>query len=141
MAVLLKRALMEILTDWSHGAVDTWLAKYEAEGLPIQKRHLNTFSASVSEIGRLHTMALMWGYESFADREARPSAIYAQLGLARVHQRDPDTRGRSRPGRDDHEPGALFTGRRDGLGLTSAPLRVVFRRAPNGARHNARRVR
>jgi hypothetical protein len=77
LAVSLKRALMEILTDWSHGAVDTWLAKYEAEGLPIQKRHLNTFSASVFEIGRLYSTALMWGYESLADREACRGAMCA----------------------------------------------------------------
>jgi NIPSNAP len=60
------------------GAVDTWLAKYESEGLPIQKRHLNTFlGLYLSEIGRPHTTVLMWGYESLADRTARRGAMYA----------------------------------------------------------------
>jgi NIPSNAP len=60
------------------GSVDAWMRKYEVEGLPIQKRHLNTFlGLYVSEIGRLHTTVLMWGYDSLADREARRSAMYA----------------------------------------------------------------
>ncbi|MFX3750217.1 NIPSNAP family protein, partial [Streptococcus suis] len=43
------------------GTVDGWLKKYETEGLPIQKRHLNTFlGLYVSEIGPLHTTVLMW---------------------------------------------------------------------------------
>jgi choline dehydrogenase-like flavoprotein len=60
--------------------------------------------------------------------------------LTRVHRRYLDARGHSRPGRDTHKSGALFTGRRHDAGLTSAPLRVVFRHAPIGARHNAGRV-
>jgi hypothetical protein len=60
------------------GSVDGWLKKYEAEGLPIQKRHLNRFlGLYVSEIGTLHTTVLMWGYDSLADREARRAAMYA----------------------------------------------------------------
>ncbi|GLR53246.1 NIPSNAP family protein [Shinella yambaruensis] len=60
------------------GTVDGWLKKYEAEGLPIQKRHLNTFlGLYVSEIGSLHTTVLMWGYDNLADREARRTAMYA----------------------------------------------------------------
>ena len=60
------------------GTVDGWLRKYESEGLPIQKRHLNRFlGLYVSEIGRLHTTVLMWGYDSLADREARRKAMYA----------------------------------------------------------------
>jgi len=60
------------------GTVDGWLKKYEAEGLPIQKRHLNKFlGLYVSEIGRLHTTVLMWSYDSLADREARRAAMYA----------------------------------------------------------------
>lgn len=30
------------------GTVDGWLKKYETEGLPIQKRHLNTFLGLMS---------------------------------------------------------------------------------------------
>lgn len=60
------------------GQVDRWMRKYEAEGLPIQKRHLNTFlGLFVSEIGRLHTIVLMWGYDSLADREQRRATMYA----------------------------------------------------------------
>jgi len=60
------------------GTVDGWLKKYEAEGLPVQKKHLNRFlGLYVSEIGHLHTTVLMWGYDSLADREARRAAMYA----------------------------------------------------------------
>ena len=60
------------------GKVDGWLKKYEAEGLPIQKRHLNRFlGLYVSEIGHLHTTVMMWGYDSLADREARRASMYA----------------------------------------------------------------
>ena len=60
------------------GTVDGWMKKYETQGLPVQKRHLNHFlGLYVSEIGRLHTTVLMWGYDSLADREARRAAMYA----------------------------------------------------------------
>ncbi len=60
------------------GSVDGWMKKYEAEGLAIQKRHLGKFlGLYVSEIGKLHTTVLMWGYKNLADREARRSALYA----------------------------------------------------------------
>lgn len=60
------------------GTVDRWMAKYEAEGLPIQERHLNRFvGLYVSEIGCLHRTVLMWAYASLADREARRAAMYA----------------------------------------------------------------
>ena len=58
------------------GTVDKWLKKYEAEGLPIQKRHLNTFiGVYVTEIGHLHQTVMMWAYDSLADREARRNAM------------------------------------------------------------------
>ncbi len=60
------------------GTVDKWLKKYEAEGLAIQKRHLNRFlGAYVTEIGQLHQMVLMWSYDSLADREARRARMSA----------------------------------------------------------------
>jgi len=60
------------------GTIDGWLKNYEAEGLPIQKRHLGRFiGLYVSEIGPLHTSVLIWGYDSLADREARRAAMYA----------------------------------------------------------------
>ncbi|MBN9072039.1 MAG: NIPSNAP family protein [Rhizobiales bacterium] len=60
------------------GTVDKWMKKYEAEGLPIQKRHLNKFvGLYAAEIGTLHTTVLMWAYDSLADRETRRQAMYA----------------------------------------------------------------
>jgi hypothetical protein len=60
------------------GSVDSWMKKYEADGLPVQKRHLNQFvGLYVSEIGRLHTIVLMWAYDSLADRETRRAAMSA----------------------------------------------------------------
>ncbi|WP_457579259.1 NIPSNAP family protein [Ensifer adhaerens] len=60
------------------GTVDKWMKKYEADGLPVQKRHLNRFvGLYVSELGTLHTTVLMWAYDSLADREARRTAMYA----------------------------------------------------------------
>ncbi len=60
------------------GSVGPWMEKYGAEGLPIQKKHLNTFlGLYVSEIGRLHTTVMMWAYDSLADREARRKALEA----------------------------------------------------------------
>jgi hypothetical protein len=60
------------------GTVDGWMKNYEANGLPVQKRHLNRFlGLYVSEIGKLHTTVLMWGYDSLADRETRREAMYA----------------------------------------------------------------
>lgn len=60
------------------GTVGGWLTKYESEGLPVQKRHLGRFVGLYqSEIGRLHTIVLIWAYDSLADREARRAAMYA----------------------------------------------------------------
>ena len=59
------------------GTVEGWLSKYEADGLPIQKRHLNTFiGLFVSEIGHLHRTVLIWAYDDLADREARRRSMY-----------------------------------------------------------------
>ncbi len=60
------------------GTVDDWLRHYEAEGLPIQRRHLGSFiGLYVSEIGRLHRVVLIWAYESLAARERRRAAMSA----------------------------------------------------------------
>ena len=60
------------------GTVDKWMKKYEAEGLAIQKRHLNRFmGVYVTEIGHLHQIVLMWSYDSLADREARRARLVA----------------------------------------------------------------
>lgn len=60
------------------GTVDKWMNKYEAEGLAIQKRHLNRFvGVYVTEIGHLHQIVLMWSYDNLADREARRARMNA----------------------------------------------------------------
>ena len=66
------------LYTFKPGSIDRWREKYEAEGLAIQKRHLNRYlGLYISEIGRLHTSVLMWAYDSLADREQRRQAMYA----------------------------------------------------------------
>ena len=63
------------------GTVDGWLKKYEAEGLPVQKKHLGQFvGLYLSEIGRVHQTVLIWAYDSLADREARRATMYADPG-------------------------------------------------------------
>ena len=60
------------------GTVEGWRKLYEGEGLAIQKRHLNRFlGLYISEIGRLNTIVLMWGYDNLADREAQRTTMYA----------------------------------------------------------------
>ena len=60
------------------GMVEHWLQKYESEGLPVQKRHLNKYvGLYIAEIGHLHTIVLMWAYDSLADREKRRAAMSA----------------------------------------------------------------
>lgn len=60
------------------GSVGLWMDKFGAEGLPIQKKHLNTFLGLYSsEIGRLNTTVMMWACDSLADREARRKALEA----------------------------------------------------------------
>ena len=64
------------LYTFKPGTIDMWRCKYEAEGLEIQKRHLNRFvGLYTSEIGRLHTSVLIWAYDSLADREQRRQAM------------------------------------------------------------------
>ena len=59
------------------GTVEGWLKKYEADGLPVQQRHLGKYlGLFVSEIGDLHTIVLMWAYDSLADRERRRASMY-----------------------------------------------------------------
>ena len=58
------------------GTVGRWLKKYESEGLAIQKKHLGTFlGLYTTEVGNLHQIVFMWGYDSMADREKRREAL------------------------------------------------------------------
>ena len=58
------------------GSLQAWLAKYESEGLPIQKKHLGQFLGLwVTEIGEMHQTVMMWAYDGIADRETRRAAM------------------------------------------------------------------
>ena len=60
------------------GGVARWLKKFEADGLPIQKKHLGRFVGLwVAELGTLNRTIMIWEYASLADREARRSAMEA----------------------------------------------------------------
>lgn len=60
------------------GAMEQWLHKYETEGLPLQKKHLGEFlGLFTTEVGNLHQVVFMWGYESMGDREQRRAAMAA----------------------------------------------------------------
>ena len=60
------------------GTLSKWLAKYESEGLPIQQKYLGEFLGMfTTEIGNLHQIVFMWGYESLADREMRRGTMEA----------------------------------------------------------------
>lgn len=60
------------------GTMRRWLSKYESDGLPIQKEHLGTFlGLFTTEIGNLHQVVFMWGYDSLGDREARRARMEA----------------------------------------------------------------
>lgn len=55
-----------------------WLDKYAAEGLAIQKKYLGQFlGLYTTEIGNLHQIVFMWGYDSLQDRETRRAAMNA----------------------------------------------------------------
>jgi hypothetical protein len=194
MAVSLKRAVMEILTDWPDDLPPEWrdtcgeveLGSGNADPqLELDKTFSKSVRAFIQQIVAARTddsgyarnladwpktlaaiesgavalepasqLAQRWVDDGVLllnfDRRTMigekcagfilEEAAYREPRLAKVHRRDLGARGHSRSGRDDHEPGALCTGRRHGAGLTPAPLRVVFRRAPIGARHNAGRV-
>ena len=60
------------------GMVGKWLKKFEADGLPLQEKHLGTLLGFfTTECGNLHQVVFMWRYESMADREERRAALDA----------------------------------------------------------------
>ncbi|HTO66897.1 MAG TPA: hypothetical protein VMM15_37245 [Bradyrhizobium sp.] len=107
MAVSFKRALMEILADWPRG---------DAEFVEWLRASAMTTFHSVGTCKR-----------------GAPRRDIRQPRLPRVHRRDLDARRHSRSGRDNHEPGALFTGRRHGAGLTPAPCALFSGAHRSGA--------
>ena len=69
------------------GTLRKWLAKYESEGLAIQKKYLGEFLGMfTTDIGNLHQVVFMWGYESLGDRETRRAAMEADPDWARFIQ-------------------------------------------------------
>ena len=60
------------------GTLKQWLEKYQTQGLPLQKKHLGQFlGLFTTEVGNLHQVVFMWGYESMGDREQRRAAMDA----------------------------------------------------------------
>lgn len=60
------------------GKLPAWLKLYEAEGFPIQKKHLgDPIGFFTSEVGVQNQVVHIWGYESLADREKRRGAMQA----------------------------------------------------------------
>ncbi|MGI9228503.1 MAG: NIPSNAP family protein [Gammaproteobacteria bacterium] len=60
------------------GTLKQWLNKYETEGLPLQKKHLGEFlGLFTTEVGNLHQVVFLWGYEDMADRERRRAKMEA----------------------------------------------------------------
>ena len=50
----------------------TYLALFEEYGLPVQRRHLGEpLGYFVTELGPLHQVVHLWGYESLADMERK----------------------------------------------------------------------
>ncbi len=61
-----------------HGQMQTYLARYEKYGLPIQLKYLGRLLGFfVSEIGPLNQVLHIWAYDSLADREKRREAMDA----------------------------------------------------------------
>lgn len=60
------------------GKAGAWLALYEAEGLPIQRKYLGEpLGFFTTEIGEMNQIIHLWGYESLADREKKRGAMQA----------------------------------------------------------------
>jgi hypothetical protein len=58
------------------GRLREFLALYEKEGLPVQKRHLgNLVGFFTTEIGKVNEIVHIWGCEDLADRTRRRAAM------------------------------------------------------------------
>ena len=58
------------------GRLGPYLKLFEAEGLPIQLKHLgNLIGYFVTEVGTNNQVVSMWGYKDMADRERRRAAM------------------------------------------------------------------
>jgi hypothetical protein len=60
------------------GRLRDFLALYEKEGLPVQKKHLgNLIGFFSTEVGNVNEIVHIWGYEDLADRTKRRAAMAA----------------------------------------------------------------
>ncbi|MCW5749322.1 MAG: NIPSNAP family protein [Alphaproteobacteria bacterium] len=60
------------------GKLREFLALYEAEGLPVQSKHLGKpFAWLTTEVGNVNEIIHIWAYEDFADRQKRRAAMAA----------------------------------------------------------------
>ncbi|MCX8135352.1 MAG: NIPSNAP family protein [Roseococcus sp.] len=63
------------------GQTAFYLATYEAEGMPIQKRILGRMVGYyTTEFGPLNQVIHMWAYESLAERAERRAALFRDQG-------------------------------------------------------------
>ncbi len=59
----------------AHGRNKEYLALFEAEGLPVQLKHLgNLLGYFTTGIGPVNEVVHLWGYADFADMETRRAA-------------------------------------------------------------------
>ena len=59
-----------------HGHMQTYLARYEKYGLPIQLKYLERLLGFfVTDIGTLNQVVHIWAYDSMADREQKRQAM------------------------------------------------------------------
>ncbi len=60
------------------GTVRDYLRTYEAEGLPLQRKHLGRLVGYFfTDIGPLNEIVHLWAYDSLDDRAARRAALSA----------------------------------------------------------------
>ncbi len=71
--------IVDIRTYTTHaGKLNVWLALYEAEGYPVQVKHLGEpVGYFMSEVGMQNQVVHIWKYESMADREKKRAAMQA----------------------------------------------------------------
>ncbi|MDP6705324.1 MAG: NIPSNAP family protein [Alphaproteobacteria bacterium] len=71
--------------------VPRYLEIFEAEGLPIQRRHLgNLIGFFVTTIGPVNQVVHLWGYADLGDMEARRAARDADPGWGEYRKKVQD---------------------------------------------------
>ncbi len=57
-----------------HGKAKAYLQLFEAEGLPVQLRHLDLVGYFTTAIGNVNELVHLWRYENMTDMERRRAA-------------------------------------------------------------------